>query len=289
MYIKDILKKGKPSVSFEIFPPKESSGLSSVMDTVEKLSASSPCFMSVTYGAGGGTSKNTVKIASHIQNELNTPALAHLTCVSSTKDEVSQILKELKKEGIINILALRGDLPDDDSFEFPNPLHYNYASDLIAQIKAEGGFCIGAACYPEGHPDCPSFEQDIINLKHKVDTGCDFLTTQMFFDNSLFYDFMDRITAKNINVPVLAGIMPVINAKQIKRICALSGTSLSNKFIKMVEKFEDNPEAMKQAGIAYATEQIIDLLSNGVLGIHIYTMNKPEIASSIKQNISLLL
>lgn len=283
MKISECLKSGRVTVSCELFPPKKDGELEHVREVVRDMAALKPDFMSVTYGAGGGTSENTVRIAQEIESRGVT-ALAHLTCVSSTKDQVARILTELKEKRIENILALRGDIPQDS--DFPSPGHYRYASELVAEIKARGDFCIGAACYPEGHVECAHKEDDIDYLKRKVESGCDFLTTQMFFDNNILYNFLYRILAKGINVPVVAGIMPVTNSRQIKRICAISGTVLPPRFKAIVDKFSDRPAAMKQAGIAYATEQIIDLISNNVKNIHIYTMNKPDIAAKIMENLS---
>nr|WP_319489668.1 methylenetetrahydrofolate reductase [NAD(P)H] [uncultured Caproiciproducens sp.] len=283
MKISEILNSGKVTVSCELFPPKKDDDIGRVKEVVRGISALKPDFMSVTYGAGGGTSKNTTRIASEIQN-CGVTALAHLTCVSSTKEEVGQILSGLKENNIDNILALRGDIPQDSAF--PCAGHYRFASELVAEIKEHGGFCVGAACYPEGHVECAHREDDIGYLKQKVDSGCDFLTTQMFFDNNILYHFLYRILARGIHIPVVAGIMPVTNSGQIKRICSLSGTELPPRFKAIVDKFADKPAAMKQAGIAYATEQIIDLISNGVNAIHIYTMNKPEIAEKIMDNLS---
>ena len=284
MKIKEKLAENKVHVSFEVFPPKTDAGYQNVLEATEAIAALKPSFISVTYGAGGGTSKNTVKIASHIQNDLGVSSLAHLTCVSSTKEEVGQVIGQLKEQGIQNILALRGDIPKDSTFPISN--HYKYASELIADIKAQGDFCIGAACYPEGHVESEHKEEDIAHLKEKVDGGVDFLTTQMFFDNSILYNFLYRIREKGITVPVLPGIMPVTNGKQIARICELSGTILPERFRAIVDRFGDNPKAMQQAGIAYATDQIIDLIANGIRNIHIYSMNKPEIATAIMTNLS---
>lgn len=285
--IKDLLQQKKPTLSFEVFPPKEGMPFGPVMEAAVEISKLKPDFMSVTYGAGGGTSSNTVKIASYIQNELNITALAHVTCVSSTKNQVSKVLEELKTNKIENVLALRGDIPDQS--EFPLPHQYTYAYELVEQLKENGDFSIGGACYPEGHVDCETRIQDIQHLKNKVDTGCDFLTTQMFFDNNVFYNFLYHIREQGITAPVLAGIMPVTNGKQMARICKLSGTILPARFRAIVDKFGNDPDAMKQAGIAYATEQIIDLLANGVQGIHIYSMNKPEIAEKIADNLSYII
>ncbi|MCR4924655.1 MAG: methylenetetrahydrofolate reductase [NAD(P)H] [Clostridiales bacterium] len=284
MFISEKLKNNDVTVSFEIFPPKKEISMDSVFGITKELTQLKPEFISVTYGAGGGTSKNTVKIASHIQNELNTTALAHLTCVSSTEKEIDDIITQLKENKIENVLALRGDIPKDS--DFPRDNHFNYAYQLINKLKACGDFCIGAACYPEGHIECQNKEIDIKFLKQKVDCGVDFLTTQMFFDNNVLYSFLYRALANGIDVPVVAGIMPVTNAKQIARSCQLSGTTLPPKFKTIVGKFGNNPEAMKQAGIAYAIDQIVDLIANGVKGIHIYTMNRPEIAREIMRNIS---
>ena len=284
MKIKERLQENKVHISFEVFPPKTDAGFESVMGAVEKIAALKPSYISVTYGAGGGTSKNTVKIASHIKKDLGVPSLAHLTCASSTREEVHAVIDRLKEEGIENILALRGDIPKDASF--PIPGQYHYASELIRDIKEQGDFCIGAACYPEGHVESASKNEDLLHLKEKVDCGVDFLTTQMFFDNSILYNFLYRIREKGITVPLLPGIMPVTNGKQIARICSLSGTVLPQRFLAVVDKFGDNPAAMQQAGIAYATDQIIDLIANGIQNIHIYSMNKPEVAAAIMANLS---
>ena len=284
MKISELLQNGKITFSCEIFPPKPGADISRMWEVVQGIAELCPDFISVTYGAGGSTSKRTVEIASAIQEQHGIPALAHLTCVSSSREDIRNQLNLMKENGLENILALRGDLPKDDSI--PALTHYKYACELIEDIKSQGDFCIGAACYPEGHVECERREDDIDYLKHKVECGCDFLTTQMFFDNNVLYNFMYRILAKGIHVPVIAGIMPVINSRQIKRSCELSGTTLPPRFKAITDKFADNPPAMKQAGIAYATEQIIDLISNGVNHIHLYTMNRPEIAREIMENLS---
>lgn len=281
MKIRDILAQGKPTLSFEVFPPKTEAAYESVEAAAKEIAKLKPSFMSVTYGAGGGTSKYTVAIASMIQDQGVTP-LAHLTCVSSTKEKVHQVLEELKEKKIENILALRGDIPADGV----TPKEYRYASQLIREIKESGDFCIGAACYPEGHVESANKSVDMDYLKEKVEAGCDFVTTQMFFDNSVLYSYLYRIREKGITVPVVAGIMPVTNAGQIKRITQMSGSYLPSRFLSLVDKFGDKPAAMKQAGIAYATDQIIDLLANGVKGIHVYSMNKPDVAAKIKENLS---
>ena len=287
MKIKERLMQDKVNISFEVFPPKTDARFENVINAVNEMATLKPSFISVTYGAGGGTSKNTVKIASHIQNNLGVDSIAHLTCVSSTKEEVRNQIEEIKANGIQNILALRGDIPKES--EFPIPNHYKYACELIEDIKQYGDFCIGAACYPEGHVECQHKNDDIMNLKHKVDCGVDFLTTQMFFDNSVLYNFLYRIREKGITVPVIPGIMPVTNGKQIARSCELSGAMMPPRFKAIVDRFGDNPKAMQQAGIAYATDQIIDLIANGINNIHVYTMNKPEVAAAIMNNLSEIL
>ncbi len=284
MKIRDILKSEEPHISFEVFPPKTDAGYDSVLTATKKIAELKPSFISVTYGAGGGTSKNTVSIATQIMNDFGVTSLAHLTCVSSTKEEVHKVVGQLKENKIENILALRGDIPAES--EFPLPSHYRYASELIEDIRKQGDFCIGAACYPEGHVETEHKKDDIKNLKHKVECGVDFLTTQMFFDNNILYNFLYRIREKGITVPVLPGIMPVTNKKQIARIGGLSGTILPERFRAIVDRFGDDPAAMQQAGIAYATDQIIDLIANGVNHIHVYSMNKPEVAGAIMQNLS---
>ena len=284
MKIRDILKSEEPHISFEVFPPKTDAGYDSVLTATKKIAELKPSFISVTYGAGGGTSKNTVSIATQIINDFGVTSLAHLTCVSSTKEEVHRVIGQLKENKIENILALRGDIPAES--EFPLPSHYRYASELIEDIRKQGDFCIGAACYPEGHVETEHKKDDIKNLKHKVECGVDFLTTQMFFDNNILYNFLYRIREKGITVPVLPGIMPVTNKKQIARIGGLSGTILPERFRAIVDRFGDDPAAMQQAGIAYATDQIIDLIANGVNHIHVYSMNKPEVAGAIMQILS---
>lgn len=284
MKIRDILAERKVTFSCEVFPPKAGTDLSEAETVIRGITKLKPDFISVTYGAGGGTSKRTLEIATEIQNTHHIPVLAHLTCVSSSREEISQRLQKMEEAGIENVLALRGDIPRDS--QFPCSGHYRYASELIRDIRRQSDFCIGAACYPEGHVECAHKEEDIDHLKEKVDSGCDFLTTQMFFDNNVLYNFLYRIMAKNIQVPVIAGVMPVINSRQIKHSCELSGTTLPPRFKAIADKFADNPPAMKQACIAYATEQIIDLIANGVNHIHLYTMNRPEIAARIMENLS---
>ncbi len=285
MKIKEILGKGCPTLSFEVFPPKTEDKFEGVEQAALAIAKLRPAFMSVTYGAGGGTSRYTVQIASDIQESCGVVSLAHLTCVSSTREKVHQVLGELKEKKIENVLALRGDIPADGKVE----KDYRYASQLIREIKQAGDFCIGAACYPEGHVESANKTEDILHLKEKVEAGCDFVTTQMFFDNNILYNYLYRIREKGITVPVVAGIMPVTNRSQIQRICQMSGTYLPARFKAIVDRFGDRPAAMKQAGIAYATEQIIDLIANGVNGIHIYTMNKPDVAARIQDSLSEIL
>ncbi len=284
MKIIDRLREDKIHISFEVFPPKTDAGYEKVRSATEQIAGLHPSYISVTYGAGGGTSKNTAKIASYIKHELGVESLAHLTCASSTKTEVQVVIDNLKALGIENILALRGDIPD--GMVFPSEDRYHYAYELVEAIRKAGDFCIGAACYPEGHVENEHKEDDIKFLKQKVDSGVDFLTTQMFFDNDIHYNFLYRIREAGITVPVLPGIMPITSAAQMKRSQELSGTVFPRRFLAILDRFGDHPEAMEQAGIAYATDQIIDLLANGVKNIHIYSMNKPQVAAKIMENLS---
>lgn len=284
MKIIDRLLEDKIHISFEVFPPKTDAGYEKVRSATEQIAGLHPSYISVTYGAGGGTSKNTAKIASYIRDELGVESLAHLTCASSTKAEVQTVIENLKALGIENILALRGDIPE--GMVFPSEDRYHYAYELVEAIRRSGDFCIGAACYPEGHVENEHKEDDIKFLKQKVDSGVDFLTTQMFFDNDIHYNFLYRIREAGITVPVLPGIMPITSAAQMKRSQELSGTVFPRRFLAMLDRFGDHPKAMEQAGIAYATDQIIDLLANGVKNIHIYSMNKPHIAAKIMKNLS---
>ena len=283
MKVSQILKEDKVTISCEMFPPKQGTMLENYKGIVAEMAKLRPAYLSCTYGATGGTSDYTVEIADAI-NSHGIPAIAHLTCASSTKEKVDSVIAQLKERGIENILALRGDIPEHVDFPLPN--QYHHAVELIAQIKEAGDFCIGGACYPEGHPEAATMEEDLIHLKEKVDAGCEYLTTQMFFDNNIYYNFMYKALKKGIDVPVVAGIMPVTNASQVKRIISLSGNLVPSKFTNIVDRFGGNPEAMKQAGIAYATEQIIDLIANGANHIHIYSMNKPDVAEAIMNNLS---
>lgn len=283
MYIKELFESNKPVISFETFPPKQNANFDLVMNSIDEIAELKPDYISVTYGAGGGTSKNTVKIASKIENELNITALAHLTCVSSTKAEILEILSKLKANNINNILALRGDIPKDS--DFPNPLNYKFAFQLIEDIKKFGDFCIGAACYPEGHFECKNIEDDINYLKLKIESGVDFLVSQLFFDNNKMYEFLNRLEAKNIKTKVQAGIMPITNHKQITRMIELSSASMPPEFKQMLDKYQDDI-SLKEAGIEYASNQIYELINCGIAGIHIYTMNKPDVALKIMNNIN---
>ena len=281
MKISEILARDSLSLSFEVFPPKTSETYESIKNSALEIAKLNPDFMSVTYGAGGTTGSYTIDVAESILEKGVTP-IAHLTCVCADKDAIHGTLTEIKSKGIENILALRGDLPQGVT---EKSLDFTHASDLVNEIKKFGGFCVGGACYPEGHTESNNFEEDIRNLKIKVDAGCEFLTTQMFFDNHILFNYLYKIREAGITVPVIPGIMPVTNPVQIKRICALSGTALPRKFIRMVDKFGSNPAAMKQAGIAYATEQIVDLYANGLKAVHVYSMNKPDVAEKIKSNL----
>jgi methylenetetrahydrofolate reductase (NADPH) len=286
MKISDLIKEKEVTLSFEVFPPKTDDGYEAVERAAAEIAALKPDFMSVTYGAGGGTSKNTANIAADLQNKYDTTVLAHLTCVSSTKEHVRNMISVYKEKGIENIMALRGDIPKEGRVCFD----YNYATELIYDIKSlDENICIGGACYPEGHVECARQSEDISYLKEKVDAGCDFLTTQMFFDNSTLYQFLYRIREKGIDVPVLPGIMPITNARQVARSVALSGSTIPQKMKIMVDRFADDPQKMKEAGIIYASDQIIDLISNGVSHIHVYSMNKPDIAAGIMRNIATII
>lgn len=279
MKITELLKDDKPCISCELFPPKAGSELQNALKIVDKIAQIKPHFMSVTYGAGGTSAGQTVAIAKAVE-EHNIPALAHLTCIDATGDGIDGMLANFRANGIQNVLALRGDAVTD------KPREFMHASDLMRKISASGDFCIGGACYPEGHPEAGSLDKDIENTKKKIDAGCEFLVAQMCFDNNIMYNYMYRLLRNGIDVPVVAGIMPVTNAKQINRICELSGTKLPPHYRAIVERFADDPQALMQAGIAYALGQIIDLIANGFKNIHVYTMNKPEVIGGIMKNLS---
>lgn len=286
MKISTLLGQNTLSLSFEVFPPKTESGFDSVKTATEEIAALKPAFMSVTYGAGGGTSRYTLDIAKNIKAQYGVPTLAHLTCVSSTRETVAQKIAEIRAAGIENVMALRGDIPKGMEQEDRSGWDYRYAIDLIRELKEAGDFCIGGACYPEIHPESADQAEDIRHLKEKVDAGCDFLTTQMFFDNNLLYNFLYKIRQAGITVPVIPGVMPITNGGQVERAIQLSGSFVPQRFKSLVDKFGHDPAAMKQAGIAYATDQIIDLYANGIQNVHIYSMNKPDVAQKILQNLS---
>ncbi|MBO4317077.1 MAG: methylenetetrahydrofolate reductase [NAD(P)H] [Mailhella sp.] len=286
MKIIDIIKSEKPTLSFEVFPPKTFQSMESVRQATAEIAELGPDFMSVTYGVGGGTAAYTAEIAEHIQTVYGIPVLAHLTCVSAGREKIAGVLNDLKERGIENVLALRGDVPEGVDV---NSLDFRHASDLVPVIRRHGDFCIGGACYPEKHPESVTFGEDLRNLKVKVESGCDFLTTQMFFDNNILYNFLYRMREAGIRVPVVAGVMPVTNAAQIRRIMAISGSVLPPRFIRIVERYGDDPQAMLQAGTVYATEQIIDLYANGLRAVHVYTMNKPEVARRILHDLSAII
>lgn len=282
--------KGSPLLSFEVFPPKTETTFESVKTATQEIAKLKPSFMSVTYGAGGGTSKFTLDIAKNIKELYSVPTLAHLTCVSSTRETVQQKIEEIKAAGITNIMALRGDIPAHLEGADRSGWDYQHAIDLIKELKnADADFCIGGACYPEIHPESTTQSDDIKYLKEKVDAGCDFLTTQMFFDNNLLYNFLYKIREAGITVPVIPGIMPITNANQVDRAIKLSGSFVPQRFKSLVDKFSYDPDAMKQAGIAYATDQIIDLYANGITNVHVYSMNKPDVAAKIQENLSAIL
>ena len=287
MKLSELFMQNKLSLSFEVFPPKTDMAFDSVKHATEEIATLRPSFMSVTYGAGGGTSKYTLEIAKNIKERYNVPTLAHLTCVSSTRETVRNKISELEKAGIENVMALRGDLTPEMKNADRSSWDYRHAIDLIRDIKESGAdFCIGAACYPEIHPESANQKEDIKYLKEKVDAGCSFLTTQMFFDNNLLYNFLYKIREAGITVPVIPGIMPITNANQVARAISLSGSFVPQRFKSLVDKFGHSPAAMKQAGIAYATDQIIDLFANGITNVHVYSMNKPDVAEAIMRNLS---
>ena len=283
MKISDILKQNPVTISMEVFPPKSDVKLESVRKTVREISRLHPAFVSCTYGAGGGTSRYTVEIAQDIKAE-GVASMAHLTCISSTRDSVHDQIGRIKAAGIENILALRGDIPD--GMDFPSPRYYEHAIQLVEEIRRDyPEACIGGACYPEKHPDASNKDEDILHIKEKVDAGCDFLTTQMFFNNSIYYNYLYRLREASVTVPILAGIMPVTSRRQMERSIQLSGCVIPPELTALADRFGDSPAAMQQAGILYASHQIIDLIANGCGHIHVYTMNKPEVAAGILNNL----
>lgn len=290
MKLSELFKQDKLSISFEVFPPKTDMAFESVKNATEAIATLRPGFVSVTYGAGGGTSKYTLDIAKNINERYGVPTLAHLTCVSSTKETVIEKIKDIKSAGIENIMALRGDLTPELENSDRSKWAYRHAIDLVRDIKSiDQNFCIGGACYPEIHPESSDQKSDILHLKEKVDAGCSFLTTQMFFDNNLLYNFLYKIREAGITVPIIPGIMPITNANQVERSIKLSGSFMPQRFKSLVDKFGHSPDAMKQAGIAYATDQIIDLFANGIKNVHVYSMNKPDVAMKIQSNLSNIL
>ena len=287
MKISEILKSNKRTLSFEVFPPKSASAFDSIKAATEEIASLSPAFVSVTYGSGGGTSRYTIDIAENIEKKYSVPTLAHLTCVSSTRDTVRARIADMKTAGIQNVMALRGDIPEHMIGKDRSSWDYRYAVELVREIRqSDADFCIGGACYPEIHPESLDRRDDIIHLKEKVDAGCDFLTTQMFFDNELYYSFVEEARGAGINLPIIPGVMPITNANQIDRAISLSGSYMPRRFLALVERFGDDPSAMTQAGVAYATDQIIDLFANGVTNVHVYSMNKPYVARAILNNLS---
>ena len=272
--------------SFEVFPPKRTAPADTILSAIGELQKLKPDFISVTYGASGSDNcDSTLAIASAIRNDYAIESVAHLPCVNLTRDTALQQLRRFQEAGIENILALRGDLPEQGGASGD----FQYASDLISLIKEHGDFNIIAACYPEGHLESPDIVSDILSLKRKVDAGADQLITQLFLDNDAFYRFRERTALAGIQVPLQAGVMPVINKKQIERIATISRVSLPKKFTTMMERYEDNPEAMRDAGIAYAVDQIVDLITQRVDGIHLYTMNNPYVARKIYEAVHRLM
>lgn len=287
MKLTEIFNSDKLLLSFEVFPPKTDTAFESVKHATEEIAKLRPSFMSVTYGAGGGTSKYTLDIAKNIKANYGVPTLAHLTCVSSTRKTVRERIEDMKAAGIENVMALRGDIPAGLENADRSHWDYKHAVELVRELKESGAdFCIGGACYPEIHPESANQKEDIKYLKEKVEAGCEFLTTQMFFDNNLLYNFLYKIREAGITVPIIPGIMPITNGNQVARAIKLSGSFMPRRFVSLVDKFGDNPAAMKQAGIAYATDQIIDLFANGITNVHVYSMNKPDVAEAIQRNLS---
>ncbi|MBQ3483224.1 MAG: methylenetetrahydrofolate reductase [Clostridia bacterium] len=287
MKLSEFLGREGLSLSFEVFPPKNDTAFDSVREATEQIAALTPSFMSVTYGAGGGTSRYTLEIAKNIKERYGVPTLAHLTCVSSTRETVQAKIAQLREAGIENVMALRGDIPAELAGADRSGWDYTHAIQLVRELKSYGDeFCVGGACYPEVHPESANQREDVLYLKEKVDAGCDFLTTQMFFDNNLFYNFLYKIREAGIVVPVIPGVMPITNGNQVARAIRLSGSLMPQRFKALVDKFGTTPAAMKQAGIAYATDQIIDLFANGICNVHVYSMNKPDVAAAILANLS---
>lgn len=283
--IKQLYQKQAPVFSLEVFPPKKDGDIETIYRTLDSLKELRPDFISVTYGAGGGTSKKTVEIASYIQNTLGIEAVAHLTCAALDETALQHFLDELRLHHVKNVLALRGDMPKDMSVEEFERRPFTHASDLIAKIRKNPFGSIGGACYPEIHPQAVSLAADIENLRKKVDTGVDFLITQLFFDNQVFYRFLEQTRAAGIDTPISAGVMPITSATQIQRIVELSGSQVPGRLAHLVAKYADSPQDMKKAGLEFATMQIEDLLSHKADGIHLYTMNKADVSRTIFQSL----
>lgn len=284
MRIIDQLKTGRLCLSFEFFPPKDDIGFWDLYRTIESLKPLEPTFVSVTYGAGGGTRRKTVELVGRIKQHVGIEPMAHLTCVGADRNEIARVLDEFKTLGIENVLALRGDPPKGEStFQRPEG-GFRYASELIAFLQERGGgFCIGAACYPEGHPEAPSREADLDNLKRKVDAGVDFLITQLFFDNADFYRFRDEAARRGVTAPIIAGIMPILSVKQVKRFTDMCGASIPPALLHKIEAVEDDAEAVRHIGMYHATQQCLDLVANDVAGIHFYTLNRSTATRAICQ------
>ena len=284
MKIRELMAQDKTTLSFEVFPPKKDTDFANVEKAAFGIAQLKPSYMSVTYGAGGSTKGHTIRLAGDIQKKFSVPTIAHLTCVCATKESIEQALSQMKEAGIENILALRGDVPKD--FEGNAFTDFTHASELVKLIKENGDFCVGGACYPEIHPDSASKPADIEGLKKKVEAGCEYLTTQMFFDNSVYYDFVENVRKAGIDVPVIPGIMPITRESQIENVIKLSGCKMPQQFIKIVDRFKEDKASMKQAGIIYATQQILDLYANGVKNVHVYSMNDSSVAGAIYNNLS---
>ena len=289
MYISELFDQKKAVISFEIFPPKQTSSIVTIYETIDALAPLRPDYISVTYGAGGSTSKTTLEIASIIKNKYRINALAHLTCFNSSREDIDKMLTDLEKENIANVLALRGDRPRTWKAGEEKESDFKYAADLAKFISSKHKFCLGGACYPEGHPECSDLDRDVENLKRKEEAGVDFLITQLFFDNEKYYRFKEKADKSGIKIPIQVGIMPITNRKQVERMIELSNATIPHKLVRILDKFEHNQQAIRDAGIAYATEQIIELLANEIRGIHIYTMNKPQIAKDLVRNLDSIL
>ena len=287
MKLTTLFNKPGYSLSFEVFPPKTDSLFETVKEATEEIASLSPSFVSVTYGAGGGTSRYTLEIAKNIKERYGVPTLAHLTCISSTREAVAEQIRRIREAGVENVMALRGDLPKEMEGQDRSSWAYHHAVELVRELKNCGAdFCVGGACYPEVHPESENQTEDIRYLKEKVDAGCDFLTTQMFFDNNLFYNFLYKIREAGVTVPVIPGVMPITAGNQVARAIRLSGSFMPQRFKALVDRFGGDHAAMKEAGVIYASDQIIDLFANGIKNVHVYTMNKPDVAAKIMKNVS---